>query len=75
MIQTGHSSGQATTDEQKILANLVFYMNQLLFNTYTTNDASAQDVAKPNTPVADVYQPLNFQPSNLGFGKSPYFSL
>lgn len=50
MIQTGHSSGQATTDEQKILANLVFYMNQLLFNTYTTNDASAQDVAKPNTP-------------------------
>ncbi len=50
MVQTGHSSGQATTDEQKILANLVFYMNQLLFNTYTTNDASAQDVAKPNTP-------------------------
>ncbi len=50
MIQTGHSSGQATTDEQKILANLVFYMNQLLFNTYTTNDASAQDVAKPNIP-------------------------
>lgn len=52
MIQTGHSSGQATTDEQKILANLIFYMNQLLFNTYTTNDASAQDVAKPNTPNA-----------------------
>lgn len=50
MIQTGHSSGQATTDEQKILANLVFYMNQLLFNTYTTNDASAQDFASPNTP-------------------------
>ena len=50
MIQTGHSSGAATSDEQKILANLVFYMNQLLFNTYTTNDASAQDVAKPNTP-------------------------
>ena len=50
MIQTGHSNGAATTDEQKILANLVFYMNQLLFNTYTTNDASAQDVAKPNTP-------------------------
>lgn len=50
MIQTGHSNGAATPDEQKILANLVFYMNQLLFNTYTTNDASAQDVAKPNTP-------------------------
>lgn len=50
MIQTGHSNGAATSDEQKILANLIFYMNQLLFNTYTTNDASAQDVAKPNTP-------------------------
>lgn len=50
LIMTGHSSGQATPDEQKILANLIFYLNQLLFNTYTTTDASAQDVAKPNTP-------------------------
>lgn len=25
MIQTGHSSGQATSDEQKILQNLIFY--------------------------------------------------
>lgn len=50
MIMTGDSSGKASDNEEKILANLVFYMNQLLFNTYTTNDASAQDVAKPNTP-------------------------
>lgn len=26
MIQTGHSNGSATSDEQKILANLIFYM-------------------------------------------------
>lgn len=50
MIQTGHSNGAATTDEQKILANLIFYCNQLIFNTYSTKDSSAQDVAKPNTP-------------------------
>ena len=50
LIMTGHSGGVATDDEQKILANIIFYVNQLLFNTYTTNDASAQDVAKPNTP-------------------------
>lgn len=51
---TGHSSGQATSDEQKILANLIFYCNQLLFNTYTTNDASAQDFAKPNKPSVSI---------------------
>ena len=26
LIQTGHSSGQATEDEQKIIANIIFYM-------------------------------------------------
>lgn len=47
MIQTGHSNGLATDDEQKILANLIFYMNQLLFNTSTLRDASAQDTTAP----------------------------
>ena len=54
MIQTGHSNGAATTDEQKILANLIFYCNQLIFNTYCTNDSSAQDVAAPNKPTISV---------------------
>lgn len=54
MIQTGHSNGEATTDEQKITANLIFYMNQLLFNTYTTNDNSAQDMKSPNKPSIKV---------------------
>lgn len=51
MIQTGHSSGKATQDEQKILANVIFYCNQLLFSQYYTNDYAAQDYAKPNKPT------------------------
>ena len=54
MIQTGHSTGQATDDEQKILANLIFYCNQLIFNTYKTRDRSAQDFANPNAPTATL---------------------
>ena len=54
MIQTGHSNGAATADEQKILANLIFYCNQLIFNTYCTNDSSAQDVVAPNKPTISV---------------------
>lgn len=53
-ILTGHSNGAATADEQKILANLVFYMNQLIFNKYSTKDSSAQDVAAPNKPTISV---------------------
>lgn len=47
ILSTGHSNGQATTDEQKMLANLIFYMNQLLFEKAQLRDASAQDVACP----------------------------
>ena len=53
-IMTGHSSGQATTDEQKILANLIFYCNQLIFDTYHSKDSSAQDFANPNAPELNV---------------------
>ncbi len=53
-IMTGHSNGQATADEQKILANLIFYCNQLIFDTYQTRDSSAQDFANPNAPTLNV---------------------
>lgn len=72
MIQTGHSNGAATSDEQKILANLIFYMNQLLFNTYTTNDASAQDVAKPNNPSVSINND-NFNWSATDNGSTYYY--
>ena len=51
MIQTGHSDGAATSDEQKILQNLIFYMNQILFNMYYNVDYAAMDVTPPTTPV------------------------
>ena len=54
MIMTGHSNGQATIDEQKIIANLIFYCNQLIFDTWYSKDSSAQDFANPNAPTANT---------------------
>ena len=72
MIQTGHSNGAATTAEQKILANLIFYCNQLIFNTYCTNDSSAQDVAKPNKPSVSINND-NFNWSATDNGSTYYY--
>lgn len=47
MIQTGHSNGQATPDEQKVLANTLFYLSQKTSETKLT-DYSSVDDAKPN---------------------------
>ncbi len=46
MIQTGHSSGQATDDERKIIANTLFYLKQLTDGTGTV-DNTAYDLASP----------------------------
>lgn len=56
MIQTGHSGGSATEDEQKLLANTLFYLNQLSNDTFL-NDNSGQDLAPPNKP--------NIMPTNI----------
>ena len=72
LIMTGHSNGAATTDEQKILANLIFYCNQLIFNTYCTNDSSAQDVAKPNKPSVSINND-NFNWSATDNGSTYYY--
>lgn len=48
MIQTGHSNGAATTDEQKVLANTLFYLAQLTTDTQT-KDRSGMDVATPDS--------------------------
>ena len=50
MIQTGHSNGSATTDEQKLLANTLFYLSQLTNATFL-DDNSGQDVKEPTAPV------------------------
>ena len=54
VIQTGHSNDATSTDERKILANLTFYCNQLIFNKGTLTDASAKDKAAPDKPSVSV---------------------
>lgn len=50
LIMTGHSNGAATPDEQRILANLIFYCYQLSENKFVT-DYSAMDLAAPDKPT------------------------
>ena len=47
MIQTGHSNGDSTEDERKVLANTLFYLKQLTKKTEIL-DNSARDIADPN---------------------------
>ena len=47
MIQTGHTNGMSTPDEQKIIANTLFYLKQT-GGTGKATDNSAQDFAAPN---------------------------
>ena len=49
MIQTGHSSGESTEDERKVLANTLFYLKQLTKKTEIL-DNSARDIANPSKP-------------------------
>lgn len=50
MIQTGHSNGLATHDEQMVIANTLFYLAQLT-NKTELKDRSGMDVAPPTKPV------------------------
>ena len=53
VIQTGHSilrREPPTSDEQKILANTIFYLSQLSTDNYL-NDMSGQDIDAPEKPV------------------------
>ena len=50
MIQTGHSRGQSTEDERKVLANTLFYLKQLTKKTEIL-DNSARDLENPNNPT------------------------
>ena len=47
MIQTGHSNGNSTEDERKVLANTLFYLKQLTKKTEVL-DNSARDIVDPN---------------------------
>ena len=50
MIQTGHSNGESTEDERKVLANTLFYLKQLTHKKEIL-DNSARDIADPNKPA------------------------
>ena len=68
MIQTGHAIGryEVTADEQKLMANTLFYLNQLSTETaledYSGQDVSAPDMPKFNEPkfTEDGYVELKF---------------
>ena len=49
MIQTGDSTGQASDDERKILANTLFYLYQISQQT-TAKDGSFYDIDAPDKP-------------------------
>ncbi|AQR93728.1 Ig-like domain-containing protein [Clostridium saccharoperbutylacetonicum] len=50
MIQTGHSNGAATPDEQKVLANTIFYLGQLTSDT-SCDDHKGQDLTAPDKVI------------------------
>ena len=68
MIQTGHSSGESTEAERKVLANTLFYLKQLTKKTEIL-DNSARDIANPNKP-ANITTAVNVDNStNISFRK------
>ena len=68
MIQTGHSMGQSTEDERKVLANTLFYLKQLTHKTEIL-DNSARDLENPNKP-ANITTAVNVDnTTNISFRK------
>ena len=66
MIQTGHSKGESTEDERKVLANTLFYLKQLTKKTEVL-DNSARDIADPNK-VEGIHTAVNVDNStNIRF--------
>ena len=50
VIQTGHSKGESTLDERKVIANTLWYLAQLTTEK-TAKICSALDLASPDTPT------------------------
>lgn len=53
MIQTGHSNGDSTEDEQKIIANVLYNLAQVSLEN-SANDYSVKDDKAPDKPVVDI---------------------
>ena len=68
MIQAGHSSGESTEGERKVLANTLFYLKQLTKKTEIL-DNSARDLENPNKP-ANIATAVNVDnTTNISFRK------
>ncbi|BDR57457.1 BspA family leucine-rich repeat surface protein [Xylocopilactobacillus apis] len=50
MIQTGHSTGSCTTDEAKIIANMIYYTSTLNMTTHGEDHEIDQDLTAPKAP-------------------------
>ncbi|MBQ8923895.1 MAG: hypothetical protein IJ053_03780 [Lachnospiraceae bacterium] len=50
MIQTGHSTGQASDDERKVFANTLFYLYQTSSHATNAKDNSFYDLTSPEIP-------------------------
>lgn len=53
MIQTGHSRGQSTEDERKIIANVLYNLAQVSLEN-TASDYSVLDDQAPDEPTVDI---------------------
>ena len=52
LIQTGHSGGQSTLDERKVIANTLWYLSQFTTDR-NTKVCSAPDLALPDKPTVN----------------------
>lgn len=53
MIQTGHSNGDSTLDERRIIANTLYNLAQVSLDT-SLDDYSVKDTVEPEKPVVSV---------------------
>ncbi|MGX7244200.1 hypothetical protein ACWOC1_05065 [Enterococcus quebecensis] len=53
MIQTGHSNGQSTMDERKIIANTLYNLAQVSSENFAS-DQTVKDDQAPNKPIASI---------------------
>ena len=73
-IRTGHSNGAATPDEQKIIANTLFYLGQVTEDSYA-NVYTAEDKAAPqisNVQISDdkKQNSLQYNIEGIDYGTS-----
>jgi hypothetical protein len=69
IIQTGHSKGEATSDEQKILANVLFNLAQKTTDTKLT-DKGGQDITPPTQSQIEEVKISSDNKVKINFEKS-----